>query len=364
MIVKFMRRSFRIFLILVVGSFLFLYGCQKEIDETIEAPKKEVFTQGSSVADLVRRTVQKDGSADNIIDGSSCSSLILPVTVIVNEKEITLDTPDDFYDVELILDEFDNDDDNIEILFPVSVILSDHSELILKDEDDLEDLIDLCVEGGEDEDIECIDFKFPLNISVFDSENELSNVIIVNNDYELHEFIHDLDESDFASFRFPITILLSDGSEMTIENNDELEDIIENVIDECDEDDDNDYNDDDEEEDPEDTELFVELAKGEWIISYFFNESDKTSDFAAYKFTFNADGTALADNGSNQINGTWEGKSEDSGTHELELKFGETALFVQLEDDWDVLEFDGKVIKLMDEDTVEGSKRFLNLERP
>ena len=359
-----MRANFKIFIPIIILSIIFLSGCQKEIDETIEAPKEEVFTQGSPVTDLVRRTAQNDGSADNIIDGSSCSSLILPITVIANGVELNLDSPNDFYYVELILDEFDNDDDLIEIFFPVTVILADHSELILNDEDDLEDLIDQCVEGGDDEDIECVDFKFPLSISVFDSKNELSDVISVNNDQELHEFIHNLDESDFASFIFPITILLSDGSEMAINNNDELEDIIIDFIGACDEDDDNDHNDDEEEDDPDDAELFIELIKGEWIISYFFDETDKTSDFTAYKFTFNADGTALADNGSNQINGTWEGKSEENGTHELELKFGGIVPFAQLEEDWDVLEFEGEVIKLMDEDTAEGSKRFLNLERP
>ena len=119
-----MRRIFRIFTLLVASSFLFLYGCQKEIDETAEAPQKEVFIQSSPVADLVQQTVLKDGSSDNIIDGSSCSSLILPVTVIVNGQEITLVTPDDFYDVELILDEFEEDDDHIEIIFPVTVILA------------------------------------------------------------------------------------------------------------------------------------------------------------------------------------------------------------------------------------------------
>ena len=362
--VKIMRRSFRIFSIFVVSSVLFLYGCQKEIDETIDAPQKEVFTQDSPVTDLVRRTVLKDGSLDNIIDGSSCSSLMLPVTIIVNGQEITLNSSDEFYAVELVLDEFEEDEDHIEILFPVTVILADYSELIINDDDDLEDLIDDCVEGGEDEDIECIDFKFPLSISVFDSNSETSNVITVNGDHELHEFVDDLDESDFASFVFPITVILSDGTEMSIGDNDELEDMIKNVIGECDEDDDNDHS-DDEEEEPDDSELlFTELVKGEWIVSYFFNETDKTSDFAGYKFTFNPDGTAIADDGSNQINGTWEGKSEEHNVQELKLDFGETSLFIQLEDDWDVLEFGEKVIKLMDEDTVEESKRFLNLERP
>jgi len=359
---KIMRRNYKIFSILIASSFLFLLGCQKEIDETIESPQEEVFTQVSPITDLVRRTTLKDGSSDNIIDGSSCSSLILPVSVIVNGQEMTINSPDDFNDVELIFDEDEENEDYIEIIFPVTIILADYNELVINDEDDLEDLIDDCIEGGEDEDIECIDFKFPFSISVFDSDRETSNVVTVDDDHELHEFVEDLDENDLASFIYPITVILSDNSETIIGNNDELEDLITNVIGECDEDDDNDYHDD--EEDLDDAELFSELAKGEWVVSYFFKATDKTSDFSGYIFTFNPDGTAMADNGTNQIDGTWEGKSEDHGALELKLDFGENSLFIQLEDDWDVIEFDGNVIKLMDEDTVEGSERFLNFERP
>ena len=344
-------------------SFL-IFGCQNEIDETIEAPKEEVFNQVSPVADLVQRTALRDGSADNIVDGSSCSSLVLPITVIVNGLEITLDSKEDFYAVEYIIDEFDDDDDLIEILFPVTVILADYSELILGDEDDLEDLIDQCTEGGDDDDIECVDFKYPLDISIFNSENELSDVITIHDDEELHDFIDGFDAHDVASFNFPITVVLSDGAEMVISDNDELEDVLEDAVDACDEDDDNDHNDDDDEEDSEDSELFDALVEGEWIISYFFDDSDGTSDFAGYTFAFNPDGTALADNGSGQINGAWQIESEDGGKLELKLEFGETDLFVSLEDDWDVLEFDGTIIKLMDEDTSEESKRFLNFKRP
>jgi hypothetical protein len=355
-----MRGSFRTFSILVVSSLLILNGCQKEIDETIEATNKESFTQGSDVADLLRRTAQKDGSSDNIIDGSSCSSLLLPVTVAVNGQDLTLNSPDDFYDLELILDESDDDEDQIEISFPITVILADYSEHLIDDEHDLEELVEHCIEGGEDEDIECVDFKFPISISVFDPESESSNVVTINNDYDLHKFVDDLEDSDIAGFIFPITIILFDSTEAAINDNDELEDAIENVIGECDEDDDNDHDEDDE----DDSALFTELVKGEWIVSYLFNDTDKTSGFAGYVFTFNPDGTAVADNGSTQINGTWDGETEDDDAQELRLNFGETSLFIQLKDDWDVREFDGQVIKLMDEDTVEGSKRFLYFTRP
>jgi len=182
---KIMKTRFNYFTPLLIMSLFYFSGCQNEVTEIIDPPADEVFTPVSPVADLVQRTSLRDGSDDNIIDGSSCTSLVLPIIVVVNGLEITLDSKEDFYTVEHIIDKFDEDDDLIEILFPVTVILADHSELILNDEDDLEDLIDQCIEGGEDNDIECVDFKFPLSISIYDSENQLADVITIDDDKEL-----------------------------------------------------------------------------------------------------------------------------------------------------------------------------------
>jgi hypothetical protein len=48
------------------------------------------------------------------------------------------------------------------------------------------------------------------------------------------------------------------------------------------------------------------ITVGKWKVSYFVQGNDNnTSDFANYIFTFNSDGTMIADDGSNQTMGGW-----------------------------------------------------------
>ena len=187
-----MTKNIRHLLITFLAMAFIASGCQKEIDETIEPTPQDVFSAVSNVADLIKKTALRDGSGDNIIDGTSCSSIELPITVKVNGLEIILDETEDFETVENIIDKFDDDDDIIEIFFPVKVILADHSEVMIDNMSDFDDLAGGCTEGGLDDDIECIDFKYPVSIAMFDSKNQVSDVVTIENDKHMHDFIDDL----------------------------------------------------------------------------------------------------------------------------------------------------------------------------
>ncbi len=357
---KFALLTFFKFALLAVFSLYLFTRCQQEVEEIIEPPNDQVITGDSIVANLVQRTALRDGSSDNIVDGSSCTSLELPISVVVNGLEMVLDSEDDFFTVEHIVDKFDNDEDYIEIIFPVKVILADHSVLELNNEDDLANLIAECTENSVDDDIECVDFKFPLSISIYNSDNQVSDVITLNEDSELYQFIHNLKETDFASINFPITLVVAEGDEMVIHNNDELEDALINAIDACDEDDDNDHNDDD----VDDSELINVLIDGHWEISeHVMNSVSNTAGFAGYIFTFFEDGRAKALKGDSFIEGKWDSNGDD-GTLELELDFGANSPFNNLQRNWDILEFDGNVIRLKyfteESDVIE----YLTFERP
>lgn len=341
---------------------LILNACQSEFEEIIDPSSDQVFVSGSTVSDLMQLTAMLDGSKDNILDKASCTSILLPVTVFANGDELVINSEEDFEKIEDVFDEFDDDENELSFLFPIEIELANHSKMTINNADELENVTKDCVENGDDEDIECVDFKYPLSFSVYNTSSEVAEVVTFRDDEELYRFLESLEESDLVSIVFPIIMILSDASEMEVKSNDELEDLIEDAKDDCDEHDRTEYEDDD--EDPEDSDLFSALVEGEWVIDYFYKDSDKTSDFTGYTFTFKPGGTAVADNGINQIMGSWEGKSEDNGSQELVLKFGETSPFIMLEDDWDVLGFEGEVIKLMDEDKVEESKRFLNFKRP
>lgn len=347
----------RLFLLFTVLSFLFS-GCQEESEEITPPPPDKVIVPNSKVANLIQQIALNDGSSDNILDNSSCTSLVLPVTVVVNGQEIQINTEDDFKLVERILDEVENDEDTLIIIFPFTVILADHSRLTVNNEEELEDIIEQCTEGGDDDDIECIDFKYPLTFSVYDSNNQVSGVTTINNDQELFEFFDDLDNSQLVAFKFPITVVLSSGEELIINDNSELEDSIENARDNCDEDDDNDHNDDD----ADDTALIAVLIDGGWEITYFFDEADETSAFENFIFTFNADGTALATDGVSSVNGTWESYGDD-GILELEFDFGEETPFEDIHEDWELVEFSNYIIKLRDVSGEDGSVSTLVFEK-
>ncbi|RLD22358.1 MAG: hypothetical protein DRI71_07640, partial [Bacteroidetes bacterium] len=353
-----MKIQFKYFIQILALSILFLGACQEEVIVITNPENENAINTTSPLADLVQNTTMNDGSFDNIIDNSSCISIALPVTVIANGVEITVLTSDDYKLIERVFDESDTDEDELEIVFPVTVVMADFTEITAIDEEELEDLIEDCIEGGDDIDIECIDFAYPITISVYDSANQVSNVITLNNDEELFKFFDSLDENELVSFDFPLTVYLSDSTQVTIENNEELEDIIEEVADGCDEDDDNDYNDDD----VDDTDLIAVLLEGEWAISYFFDEADETADFQGYIFTFFEDGTAKSTIGDIIVEGTWESYGDD-GSLEIELDFDSESPLDGLDDDWDIIEFENDIIKLKDISD-DGSEEELIFERP
>lgn len=336
-----------------------LSGCQDEVLQITEPPAAQVIKPNSTAAALIKRTTLKDGSVDNILDSASCISVVLPVTVLVNEQEITITSYDGLKLVERILDEFENDDDEVTLIFPITVSLADHSELIVENEEALGNLTEQCIEGGNDDDIECVDFKYPVTLSIYDTDNQLSDVITLHDDDELYNFFDEMEEGDLVGFQFPVTMILSDGQEITANDNEELEGTIENVINDCDEDDDNDYNDDD----ADDSDLIIALIDGEWKVALFFRESDQTGNFENFIFTFYADGTALASNGVSSFEGTWESYGDD-GALEIELDFGVESPFDSLQKDWQVTEYTNTGIKLEKEEDGGEPAMTLIFERP
>lgn len=330
-----------LFILIAMTAFT---SCQEEADVTILPIPAEAFTANSTEADFIKRTTLRDGSSDNILDSASCVALTFPVTVVVNGVQIVVSTEDDLKYVERILDEADDDEDEVNIVFPVTVVLADHTEIVVENEDAFEDLMEDCIEGGDDDDIECIDFVFPVKLTVYNTTSQVSEVVTLNTDSQLYDFIESLDDDELVSFKFPVVMQLADGTEITLNDNEALEDAIEGSSDDCDEDDDNDFDDDD----IDDGNLVAILLSGSWEVDYFFNEEDETSEFANFTFTFDADGTARATNGETEVEGTWATYGDD-GELELDLDFGEDSPFDGVMEDWEVFEFNESEIVLKDD---------------
>ncbi|WP_019668605.1 hypothetical protein [Eudoraea adriatica] len=113
----------------------------------------------------------------------------------------------------------------------------------------------------------------------------------------------------------------------------------------------------------DDSALVQELTTGDWYITNYFDDVDETASFADLVFNFTTDGTATANGVGMTTNGTWSTSAGDETLLELNLNFGLTPPFDELEEDWDVLEVTNEIIRLKDISGGDGTTDFLTFER-
>ncbi len=300
-------KSFKKLLSLLLIFTLVFTSCRQEDEEIIDPPVEEAITANSAISNLLQNVSSSDGSFDNIIDGASCFSIQLPVTVIVNGTEITVESSADYQTIEDIFDASDTDTDTLEIVFPVTVLFDDYTTATVNSYAELLALIAQCPdENTMDDDIECIDIQYPITAAIFNSNNEQIETIVITNDQELFEFIQNLPNYEVAIIEFPITVILADGSSVQVFSLQELANIIENAMDDCDEDDDNDYDDDDCDNCTSSglAEILTDCPL--WSIDKLErNDNDLEDLYTTYEFVFNTDGSLTVNTGATILNGSW-----------------------------------------------------------
>ncbi len=345
-----MKKLARLLMLFILLMGIFFSSCQKEAEEFIDETNEETITATSPLTFLIIRAVQNAGDIDDIIDGNSCTSIKFPVTVIANGQKVILQNVGDLQIVKDIFDQFPNDIDTLEIVFPITVILEDFSEIVVNSQEELNVLIAACVGSGGDDSIGCLDFEYPITFFIYDSNQQQTGTVTVNNDLELFTFLQGLDSDDFISIDYPINVILDDGTVVEVNTNEELEQLIENCV--------SGGSGGNNPGDPSEIEQY--LTTGVWYVTYFFDDFDETNNYLGYEFTFASDNTAQATNQSNTVPGTWMltgGNSPD-----LELFFGTTDPFDELDEDWDILEATNDIIRLRDE-SGDGSLDYLTYER-
>ena len=339
------------FYILLGFVFLLLTSCQKE-EETIIQDNTQSFAKTSPIASLLARTSQNPTSIDNILDNSSCFSVVLPVTVIVNSQEIVVTNQADYQIVQDAINEFSNDDDIVNFIYPITIQFQNFQTLVVQTPDQLDDILDDCDDDDGFDEIDCISLVYPIVINVYDSNNQIADTVTITSNSMFFNFLANLSSATFVAISYPISAENSNGQTITINSNSQLEDFIEDSIDDCDDNSGGGSN-------PDFSEV---LTSGTWYISYFQEDDDIETDyFAGYNFTFASNGTSIAVKNSTTINGTWE-QYLDSGYNKLELEFNGNVLD-EIEEDWRIIEFSTTVIKLKHVSGGDGSIDYLTFTK-
>ncbi len=301
-----MQKSLKIVTI-ILSLVLLNFSCRQEEFEYFP-PEEQQTLANTMVAELLERTALNDGSIDNIIDQSNCFTVQLPVAVNVNGTDVLVDAIEDYANVEAIFDAYDDDVDVLEILFPITIILSDFTEVAIADQTEFDTFSASCNgENVADDDIECLDIQYPITASIFNQTTEVFDNLSITSDSQLYNFIDDLESDDIVDISFPIDVVLADGTGISIGSLNQLEEVIDNAKDSCDEDDDYDYNDDD--CDNCTTNQLADLLTSctNWTVDKLErNDQDLEDNYVGYQFNFAADGTLTAATNSNSFLGTWE----------------------------------------------------------
>jgi hypothetical protein len=330
---------------LLIAVFFFLLSCQSEIEE------QDNYTQGtvtnvSPLTTYLQRVAMVKTVQDNIIDKSTYCTIKLPYTVTVNYTKIAINTAADYQKVADNINANANDNDIVKIDFPVTMVYYNYYEKLIPDEADFNSLIDYWnLYPDLLSKINGLNINYPITINVYNSTNQIASSVSIISDQAFFYFIKNLNDSQYISLKYPISITDYNYQTKSITNNFDFENAIKYAIDYC----------------PENNIVSLDftetITKGSWTIPYFFDDSEKTSSYSGYSFAFKSDKSVVASKGAITENGQWESKIQN-GVRKLKITFS-SELLSKLNTNWELFEFNNSQIRLRD---VSNSTNYLYFE--
>lgn len=337
-------------LLMTITYILLFISCQEEYVDITEPDSSIAITNSDSVASLVLKVVLKDGSYDNIIDKCSEVSIKFPYSIRIRSKVINVESSKDIENIEF---EHFHEANGIVINYPVTVIYSDYSESVIANARELHDIQEKYNTNLNDDDIECIDFAYPIELSIFNTEYQKSEHVFANNDHDLFNIFDNI-SGLIVEINFPIQLVTYDGENITINDNNELESAIKNAMGSCDENDDVEFN--------NVNDRFTNIiTTNKWEVFLYVDVTNQTASFSTYTIDFKEDNTIQASDGHKTIDGVWEIIIENQ-VKILKIEFNtDESPIVWLNLAWDILSISSTNIEMMEANGSPVSKKKLTL---
>ncbi|MEN3322925.1 hypothetical protein VP395_04245 [Mariniflexile soesokkakense] len=323
---------------LALTALLSFTSCQDEID-TENGQNPNTNNSNSETASNLERTSMYDGSFDDFLDGASCSSILLPVVATVNGSQVSIVSQSDYQTVLNILGQFTNDNDTVTLQFPLSVRLSNYTEVVVTNQGEYDAIIDACedAENAGKDAISCLDINFPITILTYSLSLEQTGSVVIQSEQQLYAYMNNMDNTELFSVKYPITATLSNNSAVTLTSDLDLKNSINDCLG---------VEDAEDEAEKEAENLETVLVNGAFKVQSFINAGvNKASDYANYTIDFANDFTCTAVNSTiNTVEGTYKVTSETEVF--LNLTFSGNATFNLLNNNWEVTSFSNTSISL------------------
>ena len=316
-------------------------ACQSE-ENTELGTNPNANSSTSPTATNFERASMNDGSEDDFLDGSACTELLFPLSATINGKNITLLSKLDFSAALNILGEFNDDDDTVAFNFPINVRLSNYTEVVVNSQSELDALKSDCesAEAQGKDAISCIDFKFPITMLTYNINLEQTGSVVIQSEKQLYTFITDLNSDKLFTVNYPISATLSNGTEIQINSDAELQDSISDCVQ---------FEDEKDEAEKMALEVEATLTNTKFKVESFIDAGVNTaSDYVNWSIEFTNDLKLVAKNTVNatlgEIEGTYEVSSETDVF--LSINFGNNNTLSALNNDWIVSAYGDTLVTL------------------
>ena len=326
----------------LLSCILILSACQSEEDiEVIN--NNNGLSANSALTINLKRLTQNPTAFDNFIDNSSKIKVDFPFTVTVNSTDnVSLNADADYQNLIAIL-EATPEQDVIDLNFPLTVSQVNYINRTINSQVELNDFLTSLPASDE---VNCIVFSYPISIQFFDASNSFIDTQNVNNRAQLFNFLNDLAQNNFFyQIEYPIEANV-EGTSILINSNTEFNTtfnilsqacfeplLFENIADGGGG------------EEPIDLEAFINfVTDGDFQVTLLTDDGENVTEFEGIIFNFNPDSNIIADG--EQV-GEWVALIENNAIT-FELDFDDSD-FGDLDEDWEVVSFEGNTLTLSHE---------------
>ena len=326
---------------LMLMFFITFTSCQDELDNE-QGENPNTNTADSVTANNLKRTSMYDGSFDDFIDGTSCTSVLLPVTATVNGQLVSIVNQSDYQTVINILGLFNNDTDTVTLQFPLTVRLSNYTEVVVSNQTEYNAIIDACeqAEANGQDAISCLNIDLPITLLTYSLNLDQTGSVVIQSEEQLYNFMNNLASDELFAVSYPITADVGGAGTVTISSDAELQSRINDCLSE-----------EIIEEEAEENANILEgiLVDGLFQVQSFVTQGiDTASLYADYTIDFANDLTITAENTVNillpDVPGIYEVYS-DTEVY-LDINFSGNATFQLLNNTWEVTSYNSSSISL------------------
>ena len=199
-------------------------SCQSEI-ANVQGTNPNTNSANSTTTSNLKRTSMYDGSFDDVLDGASCSSIILPASAKVNGIQVSFLSQFDYQQVISIFGQSNSDQDTVVLQFPLQVRLSNYTETTVNNQSEYNAILTACtsVENSGQDAISSVNIGFPITILTYNSNLELTGSILIISNQQLYTYMSNISSTEFYSVKYPMSITIADGTKTIVASDAELQ---------------------------------------------------------------------------------------------------------------------------------------------